>query len=117
MYCGEKGAYAHITRVHDKKCLKKIHYCPNFWCIDTMQRQHINKHVTTECEYTVIPCKFKRLGCERKLKRKDMAAHEEDDKLHLQRERERERERERDLHIALVGIQCIHSNSCALCGL
>ena len=43
----------------------------------------IAEHVATECELTVIACKYKRLGCDRELKRKDMAAHEEDDKLHL----------------------------------
>ena len=56
---------------------------PYAGCTDTMQRQHIEEHVTTGCQYTVIPCKFKRLGCETELKRKDMAAHKEDDRFHL----------------------------------
>ena len=48
-----------------------------------MQRQEIDKHLKTECEYVVIPCKYTELGCKTELKRKNMAAHEEDDKLHL----------------------------------
>ena len=82
MHCGEKGTYASITRTHSKKCLKKRVSCPN-GCGSIMERQHIPEHVATECELTVIACKYKRLGCDRELKRKDIAAHEEDDKLHL----------------------------------
>ena len=81
-YCGEKGTYTFITRNHDKIYLKKILPCPNAECTDTMQRHRIEKHVT-KCEYTMTPCKFKRIGCKTELKRKDIAAHEEDDKLHL----------------------------------
>ena len=82
-YCGEKGTYVCILRVHDKKYYRKILPCPNAGCTDIMQCQHIEHHVITECGHTVILCKFKRLGCETELKRKDMTAHEEDDKLHL----------------------------------
>ena len=73
-HCREKGTYASIINIHDQKCLKKPVPCPNGCSV---------KHVATECELTVIACKYKRLGCDRELKRKDMAAHEEDDKLHL----------------------------------
>ena len=31
----------------------------------------------------MIPCKYKGIGCDTELKREDMAAHEQDDKLHL----------------------------------
>ena len=81
-HCGEKGMYASITDIHDKKCRKKPVPCPN-GCGSVTERQHVSKHVATECELTVIACKYKRLGCDRELKRKDMAAHEEDDKFHL----------------------------------
>ena len=81
-HCGEKGTYASITNIHFQKCLKKPVPCPN-GCSSIMERQHVSEHVATECELTVIACKYKRLGCDRELKRKDMAAHEEDDKLHL----------------------------------
>ena len=80
-HCGEKGTFASITNIHPQKCLKKHVSCPN-GCSSNMERQHVSEHVAT-CELTVIACKYKRLGCDRELKRKDMAAHEEDDKLHL----------------------------------
>ena len=74
-YCGEKGMYAHITETHDKTCPKKILPCPNATCPKRMQRQEIKKHLKTECEYAVIPCKYTELGCETELIRKDMTAH------------------------------------------
>ena len=81
-HCREKGTYTSIINIHDQNCLKKFVFCPN-GCSTVVQRQHVSRHVTTECELTVTACKYKRLGCDRELKRKDMAAHEEDDKLHL----------------------------------
>ena len=36
-----------------------------------------------ECKFGLVPCKFKGLGCDAELTRNDMAAHEENDKLHL----------------------------------
>ena len=81
-YCGEKGTYAHITKVHDEICELKILPCPNE-CTETMPRQDIEEHVELECEYTVITCKFKNIGCTTEMKRGDMAAHEQNDSLHL----------------------------------
>ena len=83
-YCGEKGTYAHITQVHDKICKQKILFCPNK-CTKTMPRQDIEEHVELECEYTVIACKFKKIGCTTEMKRGDMAAHEQNDSLHLRK--------------------------------
>ena len=83
-YCGEKGTYAHITETHNTRCPKKILPCLNVLCPKSIECQKLGKHVKTECEYTMIPCKYcTELGCETEMKRKDMAAHEEDDKLHL----------------------------------
>ena len=70
-------------QVHDVKCRKKIITCPNAGCEDTMERQQVRKHVHIECPHTVIPCKYKGIGCDTELKREDMTAHEQDDKLHL----------------------------------
>ena len=81
-YCGEEGTYINLTVIHDLKCPKKPIPCPE-GCNVTMPRKRVLEHVTTECELSVTPCKYKRLGCSTELKRKDMAAHEEDDKLHL----------------------------------
>ena len=81
-YCGEKGTYAHITQVHDNTCEKKIVPCPNTDCTKIIQRRNTKKHLD-KCGYSEIPCKYQRLGCEMKIMRKDMPAHENDDKLHL----------------------------------
>ena len=81
-YCGEEGTYAHITQVHDKICELKILPCPNK-CTKTMPRQDIEKHVHSECEDAVIACDYRIIGCDTKLKRKDMAAHEQEDNFHL----------------------------------
>ena len=81
-YCGEKGTYAHITQVHDDTCEKKILPCPNAYCTKTIQRRNAKRHIE-ECAYSGIPCKYQNLGCDVKMMRKDMPAHEEDYKLHL----------------------------------
>ena len=80
--CGEKGTYAYITEEHDKICKMKILPCPNAGCGTRIQRQDVSEHVS-KCPHTVIPCKYKGIGCDTELKRGDMAAHEQDDKLHL----------------------------------
>ena len=95
-YCGEKGTYAHITQVHDKICELKILPCPNK-CSKTMPRQDIEKHVHSECEDAVIACDYRILGCDTELKRKDMAAHEQEDKLHL--------------NLAIKAVQTLHKRS------
>ena len=82
-HCGKKSPYAFITQVHDGKCRKKVIPCPNAGCGDTMERQQVRKHVRTKCLYAVIPCKYKGIGCDTELKREDMAAHGQDDKIHL----------------------------------
>ncbi len=82
-HCGEKGTYTKITNIHDKICGKKIVPCPNGKCMKTMHCEVINKHVQSECEYTTIPCKYESIGCDVKRKRRELAAHEQNDKLHL----------------------------------
>ena len=81
--CGEKGTYAYITEVHDKTCKMKILPCPNDGCDTNIHSQQVSEHVS-KCPHTVIPCSYKGIGCDTELKREDMAAHEKDDKLHLQ---------------------------------
>ena len=78
--CGEKGGYVSMTHDHDKSCKKQPVHCPG--CGDAVERQQVPEHVS-KCPHTVIPCKYKGVGCDAELERKDMAAHEQDDKLHL----------------------------------
>lgn len=56
--------------------------CPNAGC-GAVARHCVNEHTRTSCPHSMIPCKYKGIGCSTKLKRKNMAAHEQDDKLHL----------------------------------
>ena len=43
----------------------------------------IEDHAEDDFEYAEVSCKYANIGFEVKLKRKDMRAHEEDDKIHL----------------------------------
>ena len=43
----------------------------------------IKQHLENNCEHTVISCKYEAIGCDVKMKRKYMGAHEQDDKAHL----------------------------------
>ena len=82
-HCGEKGTYANITQVHDEKCEKKMLPCPNADCRDTVQRRGIKRHLDS-CIYTEVPCKYRDIGCDLKMRRDVLSAHENDeDKLHL----------------------------------
>ena len=81
-YCGKKGTYAHVTKEHDNTCEKKIVPCPNADCTKTIQRENAKRHLE-ECDYSEIPCKYQKIGCDMKMMRKDMQSHEYQDKLHL----------------------------------
>ena len=80
---GKKDTFANITGIHDDTCEKKVLPCPNADCPDSMQRAKIKQHLVNDCEHTVISCKYEGIGCDVKMKRKDMGAHEQDDKAHL----------------------------------
>jgi len=82
-YCEEEGTYASIMEIHDKTCKKKVVPCRSPGCPKLMQRQHVGKHIHTTCEFAVIPCKYEKLGCDIRMRRKDMLDHEENDSLHL----------------------------------
>ncbi len=81
-HCGLKGTYA-TTLDHYDTCEKKIITCTNEGCTMEMERMKIKNHLSKECEHTMISCKYMSIGCDLKLKRKDMRAHEEDDKANL----------------------------------
>ena len=81
-YCGKKDTYINITDLHEEVCEKKIVPCTNSECIETMEQASLKKHLE-KCKYTSISCRYKRLGCHTKMKRKYMGAHEQDDKAHL----------------------------------
>ena len=81
-YCGEKGTYTNITQIHDSICKKKKIPCTNTECTESIERGKMKRHLD-DCEYTTIPCKYRKIGCDVELNRRDMTVHEEDDKVHL----------------------------------
>lgn len=80
-YCGEKGTYSSITHIHDKVCGMKLVrcYCPE--CSVVMERCGVKRHWET-CEHIQVPCKYKRIGCDVTMKRKDIKTHEQNDNAH-----------------------------------
>lgn len=48
-----------------------------------MERQQLHEHIHAKCLHTVTLCKYEGIGCDIELKREDVVAHEQDDKLHL----------------------------------
>ena len=82
-HCGKKDTYANITQVHDETCEKKVLPCPNVRCTKIMKQANVESHLAHECDYTYISCKYKIIGCHKKLMRKLMRAHEQDHKFHF----------------------------------
>ena len=81
--CGLEDTYTYITTSHYDDCPVVVLPCPKRPCTDMHQRQYMERHIETECKHAIVCCKYKELGCEQELKRGDMTAHEEDDKIHL----------------------------------
>lgn len=81
-YCNVKGKYTDLV-VHDKVCGKKILPCPDIACSKTRPREEMDDHISKECLFAVIPCKFKNLGCNRAMRRKDMVVHEQNNEFHF----------------------------------
>ena len=80
-YCGEKGTYKTISGPHNAVCKKKPVPCPNNECDSKIQRLGIKRHLEN-CVYEEIPCKYAKLGCGTKVKRKDAPRHEADASNH-----------------------------------
>ena len=82
-HCEKTGEYEDITGHHIQTCPKMIIECPNApQCTVTLPRENTYKHVCS-CQYETVSCKYKPFGCTAKPLRKDLQAHESDDKIHL----------------------------------
>ena len=82
-HCEKRATYIHITQDHYQICPKKLIGCPNSMCDESIQRQHVQEHVDNECEFTIVPCKYRRIGCDTEFPRRQMVTHENDDSFHL----------------------------------
>ena len=86
--CDKIGPHKEQTTTHLTTCPKVMVQCPNNDCGEDVLRFMLESH-RSECEYERTPCKFAKFGCELEAARKDMKAHEGDDKLHLQSTKEK----------------------------
>ena len=80
--CKENGEYEDITGTHLLICPKQEINCQNDKCTTTFLREDEQQHLSV-CLYEKVICKYNDFGCEAAPLRKDLAAHEEDDKTHL----------------------------------
>ena len=76
-YCGERGTYVAISGPHDAVCKRKPVPCPHNECDSRILRVGIKRHLE-KCAYEEVPCKYAKLGCGTKVKRKDAPRHEAD---------------------------------------
>lgn len=83
--CGLKGTYAEIALIHEFECDKKIITCPNGECSKVMQRGKLAEHTEKDCQYAPIQCKYESIGCDKKVQRKELKVHEQDDRHHFQK--------------------------------
>lgn len=78
--CGETGAYS--SMVHGKACERNTLACPNVGCTEVVRAQRLAAHLVV-CKHTLVPCKFRGIGCGVTLKRMHISWHEEGIKVHL----------------------------------
>ena len=81
--CSLKDKYRVITGPHEKECEKKMVGCVSKECDSIVERRCVQEHVRLSCNYTEVSCKYASIGCGEKRIRKEMKAHEGDDKHHL----------------------------------
>ena len=81
-HCEKTGEYEEITGFHRWICPKMKISCPNDNCNTEFLRQDLQNHLSI-CPYQKVACKYKDFGCEETPFRKDLTAHEGDDKAHL----------------------------------
>ena len=69
---------------HKLDCLTAPTRCPNEGCDEIVPYSLVQAHLDDNCPFTVLHCRYSEAGCEIELPRRDLEAHENDLKLHLQ---------------------------------
>ena len=69
-YCGEKNSYRYIKHWHNPVT------CPNSGCRELVCSAMLKDHVAMECDFSLVDCECKEIGCKEQLMRKDMVQHE-----------------------------------------
>ena len=70
---------ANLESEHYSQCLMYPVSCPN-GCGATPFRNNVHKHVENVCPLTPMMCAYQHIGCRKKLTRKDLSQHYEDNK-------------------------------------
>ena len=82
-YCEEVGEYEHITTDHYHECPKVEIECSNVPdCDKRFLRESKSDHISV-CPFEKVPCRYKAVGCEEWLLRKELKQHENNNDAHL----------------------------------
>ena len=68
-YCDVEDTLANIENVHSKVCTKTPFSCPNAGCCNIIKREALKRHLA-DCEHAQVACKYARLGCNAKIKKR-----------------------------------------------
>ena len=82
--CGQTMKYSCFMKEHKGQCPYALEQCPAPGCDMEICSLLLLMHTQTDCQYTMVKCKYKNTGCHTVLKRGDMEEHEKDDRYHLQ---------------------------------
>lgn len=82
-HCNEEGTFDEITKSHLANCPMVLAQCPNEGCEAELCSSLLRFHVLTECEFALIECKHRELGCDVALLHSELDEHERDDSLHF----------------------------------
>ncbi len=74
--CGMEDTFTRLTQHHEAVCEKKPIPCPE--CKETVLQGDLKEHLEDVCEAVDLPCKYENLGCEERMKRCEIAEHDEE---------------------------------------
>ena len=84
-YCGHESTHGDITTEHWPTCEQFPISCKNLCGAQNIPRSKEEAHRLEDCPLHEVECKYKYVGCEEKVKRKDIDAHMEMEmKKHLE---------------------------------
>ena len=83
-HCLQMGRYRERVTSHLQDCPMVLTECPNEGCEEMLCSSLILFHVSTNCPFTVLQCRYSEAGCKVQLTRRDLEEHEQHDRLHLQ---------------------------------
>ena len=77
-HCGLDGVYITIVSDHIPICPKYPLHCQNECGQEAVPRADYDQHLA-ECPEQDVQCQFHHIGCEKKVKRKNLARHQQED--------------------------------------